>query len=40
MVKAQFAPMLGQNPTPARSIAGKTRNIGSDGKTYQNVDSA
>jgi hypothetical protein len=32
--------MLDQKPTPARSIAGRIRNIGSDGKTYQNVDSA
>jgi hypothetical protein len=32
--------MLDQKPTPARSIAGRTRNIGSDGRTYQNVDSA
>src|SRR5579864_7710624 len=30
--------MLGQKPMPARSIAGRIRNIGSDGKTYQNVD--
>jgi len=32
--------MLNQKSTPARSIAGRIRNIGSDGKTYQNVDSA
>jgi hypothetical protein len=30
--------MLGQKPTPARSIAGRTRNIGSDGSMYQKVD--
>src|SRR5450631_4225324 len=39
-VRAQPAPMLGQKPIPARSSAGSTRNIGSDGRTYQNVDSA
>jgi hypothetical protein len=32
LIKAQFAPMLGQNPTPARSIAGRSRKIGSDGR--------
>jgi len=36
----QLAAMLGQKPAPARSIAGRARNIGSDGRTYQNVDSA
>ena len=39
-VKAQHATKLGQKPTPDRSIAGKIRNIGSDGRTYQKVDSA
>ena len=38
-VRAQLAAMLGQKLTPARSIAGRTRNMGSDGSTYQNVDS-
>ena len=32
--------MLSQKPMPARSIAGRIRNIGSDGKIYQNVDCA
>lgn len=31
--------MDGQKPIPPRSIAGTTRNIGSDGKTYQKVAS-
>jgi len=39
-VSRQLAPKLDQKPSPARSIAGKTKNIGSDGSTYQNVDSA
>src|SRR6266702_2830300 len=39
-VKAKLILMLDQKPRPARSIAGRTRNIGSDGRTYQNVDSA
>lgn len=40
IVNAQLAPMLVQKPTPARSMAGRTKNIGSEGRTYQNVDSA
>ena len=38
-VRAQLAARLGQNPNPPRSIAGIARNIGSDGRTYQNVAS-
>lgn len=37
IVSKQFAPKLDQKPTPARSIAGKTKHIGSDGSTYQKV---
>jgi hypothetical protein len=40
IVSKQFAPKLVQKPTPALSIAGKARNIGSDGRTYQKVDWA
>lgn len=40
MVSRQLAPKLDQKPTPPRSSPGKTKNIGSDGSTYQNVDSA
>src|SRR4051794_13689990 len=40
MVRTQLAASVGQKPTPARSMPGSTRNIGRDGRTYQNVDSA
>jgi hypothetical protein len=40
IVSRQLAPRLLQKPTPARSMAGRTRNMGRDGSTYQNVDCA
>ena len=40
MVSPQPAASDGQNPTPARSSNGTSRNIGSVGKTYQKVDCA
>jgi hypothetical protein len=40
IVSKQLALKLVQKPAPALSIAGKTRNIGSDGRTYQKVDWA
>jgi hypothetical protein len=36
----QPTPKLMQKPKPARNIVGSSKNIGSEGKTYQNVDSA
>src|SRR5512139_3885648 len=39
-VSAQQAASVSQNTMPRRSIAGITRNIGSVGSTYQNVDCA
>src|SRR5512135_1506611 len=39
-VMTQPAPRAGQKPTPPRSSAGTTRNIGSDGRTYQKVVSS
>ena len=39
-VSAQLAPSESQNPKPARSIAGITRKMGSEGSTYQKVASA
>jgi len=39
-VRAQPVVSESQNPIPWRNIAGITRNIGSVGSTYQNVDCA
>ena len=39
-MSAQQASSALQKPTPWRSSAGSTRNIGSVGSTYQKVDSA
>jgi len=38
-VSTQLATNAGQKPTPPRSIAGISKNIGRDGKTYQKVAS-
>jgi hypothetical protein len=40
IVSTQLTPRLLQKPTPAQSMTGRIRNIGSDGSTYQNVDCA
>ena len=37
MVRRHAATSDGQNPHPCRNRAGISRNIGSDGNTYQNV---
>jgi hypothetical protein len=39
MVRRHERARAGQNPSPCRSIAGRTKNIGSDGRTNQKVAS-
>jgi hypothetical protein len=39
-VRMQPTPKLMQKPEPAPNVVGSSKNIGSEGKTYHNVDSA